>query len=103
MKSLRTEEAAKQPFEEVCDRLQTDLRNGLSWNEADYRLKKYGYNELEVKQEEPLWKKYFDQFKNPLIVLLLVSAFVSICMQQFDDAFSITAVSIIRHHLSVPL
>lgn len=32
------------------------------------------------------------QFKNPLIVLLLASAVVSMCMQQFDDAFSITAV-----------
>ena len=93
MKCLRTEEAAQQPFEEVCARLQSDLRNGLSWIDAEHRLKIFGYNELEVKQEEPIWKKYFDQFKNPLIVLLLVSAFVSICMQQFDDAFSITAVS----------
>ena len=33
------------------------------------------------------------QFKNPLILLLLGSAFVSICMKQFDDAVSITVVS----------
>lgn len=45
-------------------------------------------------QEEPTWKKYIEQFKNPLIMLLLGSAFVSVCMKQFDDAVSITIVSV---------
>lgn len=35
----------------------------------------------------------FFQFKNPLILLLLGSAVVSVCMRQFDDAVSITVVS----------
>lgn len=35
------------------------------------------------------------QFRNPLILLLLASALVSVCMKQFDDAFSITTVCII--------
>ncbi|CAG2177194.1 unnamed protein product, partial [Oppiella nova] len=89
MKCLRTEEAAQQPYEEVSARLQSDLRNGLHWDEVDNRHKVYGYNELEVKAEEPLWRKYIDQalhplitcgdhrFKNPLIILLLASALVS--------------------------
>ncbi|CAG2178807.1 unnamed protein product, partial [Oppiella nova] len=81
MKCLRTEEAAQQPYEEVSARLQSDLRNGLHWDEVDNRHKVYGYNELEVKAEEPLWRKYIDQFKNPLIILLLASALVSVCMQ----------------------
>ncbi|CAG2063015.1 unnamed protein product, partial [Timema podura] len=34
-------------------------------------------------------------FKNPLIMLLLASAFVSVCMKQFDDAVSITVAIII--------
>lgn len=34
------------------------------------------------------------QFRNPLILLLLASALVSVCMKQFDDAFSITTVYI---------
>ena len=33
------------------------------------------------------------QFKNPLILLLLASACVSVFMRQFDDAISITVVS----------
>jgi len=33
------------------------------------------------------------QFRNPLIMLLLASALVSVAMRQFDDAVSITVVS----------
>ena len=35
----------------------------------------------------------FSQFKDPLIMLLLASAFISACTKQFDDAFSIAVVS----------
>lgn len=64
MKHLSTEEASKQPFEEVAARLETDIRSGLSWEEADARLKAHGPNEFEVKTEEPLWKKYLEQVSN---------------------------------------
>ena len=48
-----------------------------------------------AREEDPAWKKYLEQFKNPLILLLLGSAVVSVCMQQFDDAASITLAIII--------
>ena len=38
------------------------------------------------------WSCSFLQFKNPLIVLLLISAIISVAMKQFDDAISITLV-----------
>lgn len=53
------------------------------------------YNEFFVKDNDPPWKKYLEQFKNPLILLLLGSAFVSVCMKQFDDAISITIAIVI--------
>ena len=59
------------------------------------RHKSFGLNELVVGEEEPVWKKYLEQFKNPLIILLLCSAFVSLVMQQFDDAASITLAIVI--------
>jgi Ca2+-transporting ATPase len=59
------------------------------------RHKTFGLNELVVGEEEPVWKKYLEQFKNPLIILLLGSAFVSLVMQQFDDAASITLAIVI--------
>ena len=89
MRCIPGEEASQQPFEEVAARLETDVRTGLSWEEADSRLRFVGYNEFEGKKEEPVWEKYLEQFKNPLILLLLGSALVSVCMGQFDDACSI--------------
>ncbi|XP_076621461.1 secretory pathway calcium atpase [Colletes latitarsis] len=92
---LTTNEAASLGAEEVAARLHVDIRRGLWWQEADHRRQLVGYNEFSVKEEEPTWKKYVEQFKNPLILLLLGSAFVSVCMKQFDDAVSITVAIII--------
>uniref|UniRef100_A0A8C4YUN4 P-type Ca(2+) transporter n=1 Tax=Gopherus evgoodei TaxID=1825980 RepID=A0A8C4YUN4_9SAUR len=55
----------------------------------------HGWNEFDISEDEPLWKKYISQFKNPLIMLLLASAVISIVMHQFDDAVSITVAILI--------
>ncbi|XP_018363238.1 PREDICTED: calcium-transporting ATPase type 2C member 1 isoform X1 [Trachymyrmex cornetzi] len=92
---LTTAESASLGAEEVAARLHVDVRTGLRWQEADHRRQLTGFNEFTVKEEDSPWKKYIEQFKNPLILLLLASAFVSVCMKQFDDAVSITVAIII--------
>ena len=87
---LPSKDAASLEVEEVVRKLDTNISNGLTWSEANRRKTVVGLNEFVVKEEEPLWRKYLEQFQNPLIILLLVSAFVSVCMKQFDDAVSIT-------------
>jgi len=81
--------------QEVEQILQADHTTGLTSKQATDRHKTFGLNELLVGEEEPIWKKYLEQFKNPLIILLLCSAFVSLAMQQFDDAASITLAIVI--------
>lgn len=39
--------------------------------------------------QDPLYKKYLEQFKDPLILLLLGSAVLSLLIKQYDDAVSI--------------
>lgn len=92
---LSASEASSLGAEEVASRLRVEVRQGLSWQEATYRRQLSGYNEFSVKDEDPPWKKYLEQFKNPLILLLLASALVSVCMKQFDDAISITVAIVI--------
>lgn len=87
---LPSVEASGMEAEEVERRLGTNIQSGLTWMEAERRKGMFGANEFVVKQEDPLWRKYLEQFQNPLILLLLASAFVSVCMKQFDDAVSIT-------------
>lgn len=81
--------------EELASSLHTDLNKGLDWSEADARLSIHGCNEFTCDESSKLLSKYLEQFKNPLIQLLLASVVVSIFMHQFDDAVSITLAIII--------
>jgi len=80
---------------EVENILRTDRERGLARAAVEERYATFGFNELVGKDEEPAWKKYLEQFKNPLIMLLLCSAMVSLFMGQFDDAASITLAIVI--------
>nr|CAB3224479.1 calcium-transporting ATPase type 2C member 1 [Phallusia mammillata] len=86
---LKADEASETTVDEILSRLQCDIKWGLSDGEVARRRKIHGYNEFQIKQDDPLWKKYLQQFKDPLILLLLASAVVSIVMKQYDDAISI--------------
>lgn len=90
MTFLNSESASSLSIEETENSLNTDIENGIVHNEIVERRKLYSYNEFEVGASEPLWKKYLEKFKEPMILLLLASAFVSVLMKQYDDAFSIT-------------
>uniref|UniRef100_A0A8C5CXJ7 Calcium-transporting ATPase n=1 Tax=Gadus morhua TaxID=8049 RepID=A0A8C5CXJ7_GADMO len=72
-----------------------ELQLGLSQEEVARRRAYHGWNEFDISEDEPLWRKYMCQFKDPLILLLLASAVISVLMHQFDDAISITAIIIV--------
>uniref|UniRef100_A0A7E4UZ87 Calcium-transporting ATPase n=1 Tax=Panagrellus redivivus TaxID=6233 RepID=A0A7E4UZ87_PANRE len=80
---------------EVAAELRSDLEHGLPTAEAARRIQFNGYNEFDLAEKESLFGKYVEQFKNPLILLLLASAAVSVLMKQFDDALSITIAVVI--------
>ncbi|XP_003965848.1 calcium-transporting ATPase type 2C member 1 [Takifugu rubripes] len=92
---LTARKACELPINEVACVLQADLQVGLSHQEVGRRRAYHGWNEFDIGEEEPLWKKYIAQFKDPLILLLLASAVISVLMHQFDDAISITVAIII--------
>jgi Ca2+-transporting ATPase len=79
--------------EDVLRVQNVDVQRGLSAQEAEFRRKLVGPNELTADEKESLMSKFIDQFKNPLILLLFGSASISILMGQYDDAISITLVS----------
>lgn len=59
------------------------------------RRRNHGHNEFGDGESETLLQRYLEQFKEPMILLLLGSALVSVSMGQFDDAISITIAIII--------
>ncbi|KAM4705865.1 calcium-transporting ATPase type 2C member 1 [Rhinophrynus dorsalis] len=92
---LTSKKASELPVSEVAWILKADLQSGLNNSEVCHRRSSHGWNEFDISEDEPLWKKYISQFKNPLIMLLLASAVISILMHQFDDAVSITVAIVI--------
>ena len=61
----------------VAQSLGVDLNTGLSQAEAKRRLDKYGPNELASAPPVPKWKKFLEQFKDPLVYLLLAATGIS--------------------------
>ncbi|XP_077071076.1 calcium-transporting ATPase type 2C member 1 isoform X1 [Siphateles boraxobius] len=92
---LTSKKASELPVNEAACTLQADLQFGLTQEEVSRRRVYHGWNEFDIGEDEPLWKKYISQFKDPLILLLLASAVISVLMRQFDDAVSITVAIII--------
>eukprot|EP00903_Cladosiphon_okamuranus_P015918 g14703.t1 len=87
--TMDTDSAARLSPEEVARHLGVDVQSGLSLLEVSVRQGLVPPNELEQEPEDPLYKKYLEQFKDPLILLLLGSAVLSLLIKQYDDAVSI--------------
>lgn len=70
--------------------------SGLSWREAKRRLRRVGPNEIQHTKPRSAWKRFFNRFKNPLILILIVAALISGGTGQMVDAsiiFSIVFLS----------
>ena len=69
------------PYRETVDRvlteLATDREKGLSRDDIGRRLDKYGRNELAAEAPAPGWKKFLAQFKDVLVILLLIATVIS--------------------------
>ncbi|XP_003917301.1 calcium-transporting ATPase type 2C member 2 isoform X3 [Papio anubis] len=87
--ALPPKEACKCQKEDLAKAFCVDLNTGLSEFSVTQRRLAHGWNEFVADNSEPVWKKYLDQFKNPLILLLLGSALVSVLTKEYEDAVSI--------------
>lgn len=89
----RIEHAAYSSPQELASYFNSNLVEGLSWSECDQRLRVHGFNEFNADDSSKIVSKYLEQFRNPLIQLLLASVVISMFMGQYDDAISISLVS----------
>ncbi|MEK3862905.1 cation-translocating P-type ATPase [Paenibacillus sp. FSL H7-0716] len=87
----------------VSDSLQDvqSSANGLTSAEVDKRLKDYGFNELKGKKKDPVWKLFLENFKDPMVVVLLIAAIVQIVMGQVMESLIIFLVLILNAVISV--
>src|SRR4030065_1525005 len=64
-------------------------RDGLSQEEAQHRLAEFGHNELTAGEKISPWKIFLEQFKNFLIIILLVAVILSAIVGEVADAIVI--------------
>ena len=80
---------------EVLDLLET-TNEGLSENEVQERIKIFGKNEISEQQKITKLKIFFNQFKSPLIFLLLIAGAITILLADYTDAIAILAAALIN-------
>lgn len=63
--------------DELLTELQTSMEKGLTNQQARERLERYGENRLREKRKKTTLQRFFDQFKDVMILILIVAAIVS--------------------------
>ena len=75
---------AKSPGE-VLSGLGTSRQSGLSSRQAQERLAQYGPNKLSGAKKEPLWLRFLNQLRDPMILVLLAAAGLSLLSSGGED------------------
>lgn len=78
---------------EVVTRLESDPGKGITQEEAQKRLQKFGENALAETRPRPPWLKFIDQFKSLLVIVLLVAAAFAWIIGDLKDAIVILVVT----------
>ena len=83
-------------IEEVVKILKTDIEQGLSEKEVKARQEKFGKNKLP--EEKPRSRPHilFDQFKNPIIYILLAAGVATLGLRDYPDTIIIFGVVVLN-------
>ena len=71
--------------DELLKELSVDPKKGLDSQEVSIRLSRYGQNKLKEKKKKTTLQRFFDQFKDAMILILIAAAIVSfvvVCVEQ---------------------
>lgn len=69
---------------ELEKELDSNLENGLTNEKVNENREKYGKNILEEKKKTPMILKFLAEFKDPLIIILIIAAVVSVIVDPHE-------------------
>ncbi len=90
-----------QPVNAVLDALQTHRMQGLTSAEAANRLQRYGPNELKEAPRPGFFTRLINQFRNFVVIILIVASVLSLFLGDFIEAAAIIAIVILNAILGV--
>lgn len=85
----------KKDAREVMTELSTDL-NGLSESQVSINRKKYGSNKIEEKKKKSVFEIFIDQFKDLLVIILIIAAIISMITGSYESTAVIISVLILN-------
>lgn len=93
----------KKHYDDVAKELNSNVKSGLNSDEVASRREKYGPNALEEHKKETLLVKFFKEFADVLIIILLVAAAISLIVDihEWVDALVIFIVVMLNAVLGV--
>jgi len=81
---------------EICDKLNVDPERGLSDKEVNRRLEEFGPNALAVKKGVNPFFLFLGQFKDFMVMVLMVATLISGLLGEIADAITILAIILIN-------
>jgi Ca2+-transporting ATPase len=82
--------------QEAIHQIHSDLENGLTAAEAARRIAEHGPNELVERAGKGSWAILWEQFTGIMVVMLIISAVVSVILGETIDAIVIMVIVIIN-------
>ena len=87
--------------EEVLKKLDSGLEVGLTQEQAQKRLEKYGPNQLAEGKKTTFWEMIYEQLNNFVIIMLIVAAAISALLGEVVDASAIVAIVVLNTVMGV--
>ncbi len=82
--------------EDLVSEFQTHLDQGLTQQEAQERLRKFGANELTESPRPGFFALLWDQFNNYLVIILIIAALVSLALGEYVDSIAIMFIVVLN-------
>jgi len=82
-------------LDELAKLLEVNLQTGIVETNVEERIKKFGLNIYARKKQKSIWLILFEQFKSPIILLLVIATGFSFFFEDWIEGFAIIAVIVI--------
>ncbi|MDV2631566.1 cation-translocating P-type ATPase [Lactococcus lactis] len=93
-----------QPYNQSVNEVLEETKSqfeGLSPKEVENRQAKDGFNELKEKKKTSTWELFIDTLKDPMVIILLLVAFVQLFLGEFVESLVIFIVLMINSMVAV--
>lgn len=81
--------------------MKRDLYNQALFNDSEAVRQGAGKNIIPPPEKEPLWKAYLEKFKDPIIIVLLVVFFLSVCVSVYELIFQGRTIEVLFEPIGV--